>query len=80
MCKTAYKYLLHCVVDLCCGLGSMGLLIWQTAGPDDPGKYSNALQIDLLVFIKCRKKLKMKLSIADYIQISYLQNRYLQNG
>ena len=26
--KTAHKHLLHCVLDLCCGLGPTGLLVW----------------------------------------------------
>ena len=45
MCKTAHKHYLHHVVDLCCGLGPMGVLIWLIAGPGDSDGYMNPLPI-----------------------------------
>lgn len=37
MSKTTYKHLLHHVVDLCCVLVSIGLLIWLIVGPGYSG-------------------------------------------
>ena len=33
MCKTVHEHL-HCVVDLYCDLGPIGLLLWLMAGPN----------------------------------------------
>ena len=41
MYKTAHKHLLHRVVDLCCGLGPIGLLIRFMAGRGCSGGYLN---------------------------------------
>ena len=46
--KTAHKQLLHHVVDLCCGMGSMGPIVWLKAGPDDPDGCPNPPPIPTL--------------------------------
>ena len=72
MCKTAHKHL-HCVVDLCCGLGPMRLLISLIAGPSDTGGYLNPpsqphstfslptpLYMQLVIFANFKNLLKNK--------------------
>ena len=57
MCKITHKRLLHGVVDLCSGLGPIGILVQFMAGHGCSGGYLSLLPlyVQLMIFTKFEK-------------------------